>query len=73
MVLGSADHSDWIVIKISYNLGDYSTRGIPSGTAHIGALARPHAAGRRVFEHPTACPTPHGGSKDSEPFTEAMP
>ena len=23
--------------------------------------ARRHAAGRRVFEHPTACPTPHSG------------
>ena len=25
MVLGSADHPDWIAIKISRNLGDYST------------------------------------------------
>jgi hypothetical protein len=31
------------------------------GTAHIGALARPHAARKLVFEHPTACPIPHSG------------
>ena len=63
MVLGSADHPDWIAIKISCNLGDYSAvREAYRGTAYIGALARPHAAGWRVFEHPTAFPTPHGGS-----------
>ena len=50
---GSTDHPDCIEIQISCNLGDHERY---HGT-HIGALARRHAAGRRVFEHPTAFPT----------------